>query len=229
MHGRAGDIDSRLVPKGASDDMAKFYAVKKGYNPGVYTTWFDCEKEINGFSRAVFKAFPTLTEAEAFLEGDSLEVKSKSSVAQDEGSVPYIYVDGSFSSDLNQYGWAYVVVVNGRVVYKKFGTGSNKRYLSSHQVGGEVVAVLQALGYAIRKEYKKVNICYDYSGIEKWATGNWKANSAIARAYVHLLQDKRERVEFSFEKIKAHSGNQYNDLADQLSKRGANQWRRTKI
>ena len=209
--------------------MAKFYAVKKGYNPGVYPTWTDCEKEINGFSRAVFKAFPTLTEAEAFLEGDSQKAKSKTSVVQDGALVPSIYVDGSFSRDLNHYGWGYVVVEDGKIVYQKFGTGSNKKYLSSQQVGGEVVAVLQALGYAIRKGYKKVNICYDYSGIEKWATGSWKANSAIARAYVYHLQDKRERVEFSFEKIKAHSGNQYNNLADQLSKRGANQWRRTKI
>lgn len=206
--------------------MKKYYAVKNGYTPGVYPTWDACKSEIYGYSGAVFKAFPTLAEAQAFLGDDSQAVKL---VVQDAGAIPHIYVDGSYSDQLNQYGWSFVVVENGSIVYQKFGTGSNKKYLPSQQVGGEVVAVLQALGYAIKKGYKEVCICYDYVGIEKWATGEWQSKKAIARAYVYYLQDKFDNIEVSFKKVKAHSGNQYNNLADSLAKRGATQWRRTKI
>ena len=37
--------------------MAKWYAVRKGNNPGVYTSWADCERQVKGFSGAEFKSF----------------------------------------------------------------------------------------------------------------------------------------------------------------------------
>ena len=45
----------------------KYYAVKKGYNPGIYTTWEACSKQVNGYSGAEFKRFHDLKEAEDFL------------------------------------------------------------------------------------------------------------------------------------------------------------------
>ena len=47
--------------------MPKFYAVKKGRVPGIYTTWEACQKQIKGFSGAVFKAFIDKQEALNFL------------------------------------------------------------------------------------------------------------------------------------------------------------------
>lgn len=44
----------------------KFYAVRKGRTPGVYTTWADCERQVKGYSGAIFKSFPTAEEALAF-------------------------------------------------------------------------------------------------------------------------------------------------------------------
>lgn len=37
----------------------KFYAVKKGKNIGVYNTWDECKKQVNGFSGAEYKSFST--------------------------------------------------------------------------------------------------------------------------------------------------------------------------
>ena len=42
----------------------KFYAVQSGRVPGVYLTWEECKKQVDGFSGAVFKSFPTREEAE---------------------------------------------------------------------------------------------------------------------------------------------------------------------
>ena len=44
-----------------------YYAVKKGKNPGIYTTWADCRKEIEGYSCVKFKKFKTVNEAVAYL------------------------------------------------------------------------------------------------------------------------------------------------------------------
>lgn len=45
----------------------KFYAVKVGKIPGVYTTWLECSKNVTGFNGAVYKSFPTLEEAERYI------------------------------------------------------------------------------------------------------------------------------------------------------------------
>lgn len=45
----------------------KFYAVKAGRTPGIYTTWTEAEAQVKGFSGAEFKSFRTREEAEAWL------------------------------------------------------------------------------------------------------------------------------------------------------------------
>ena len=35
----------------------KYYAVHKGKKPGIYNTWEDCKKQIDGFSGPIYKKF----------------------------------------------------------------------------------------------------------------------------------------------------------------------------
>lgn len=52
----------------------KFYAVQRGRTPGVYVSWADCEKQVKGFSGAVYKSFPTMAEAETFIRSGSVSL-----------------------------------------------------------------------------------------------------------------------------------------------------------
>jgi caulimovirus viroplasmin len=47
--------------------VKKFYAVAKGKVPGIYTTWLETEKQVTGFSGAVYKSFTSYIEAYKFL------------------------------------------------------------------------------------------------------------------------------------------------------------------
>ena len=38
---------------------SKFYAVQKGKIPGIYYSWDDCKKMVDGFPGAVYKSFKT--------------------------------------------------------------------------------------------------------------------------------------------------------------------------
>ena len=35
----------------------KYYGVKKGLVPGVYTSWDECKAQVDGFSGAEYKSF----------------------------------------------------------------------------------------------------------------------------------------------------------------------------
>jgi len=52
------------------DTQPKFYAVRVGKEPGVYHTWLECLDQVRGFPKSVFKSFPSMTEAQAFIAGE---------------------------------------------------------------------------------------------------------------------------------------------------------------
>ena len=61
----------------------KYYAVKRGRNPGIYTSWDSCLKEVKGFSNASYKSFKKKEDAIAFMEdiGETIEVDDETIIA----------------------------------------------------------------------------------------------------------------------------------------------------
>ncbi|OJJ44151.1 hypothetical protein ASPZODRAFT_840718 [Penicilliopsis zonata CBS 506.65] len=86
----------------------KYYAVKAGFEPGVYYEWNECLAQVTGYKGAVFQAFPTLEEANAFLSGVQLPSGNKKNVQENEhtryygiqrGRVPGVYTDWAKAQD----------------------------------------------------------------------------------------------------------------------------------
>lgn len=61
--------------------MGKFYAVKVGRVPGVYTTWPECQSNVSGFSGAIHKSFNSREEAENFVRGPDAPLPSFDNMA----------------------------------------------------------------------------------------------------------------------------------------------------
>lgn len=56
-------------------DKSRYYVVWKGHNPGVYTSWEECQKQIRGFPEARYKSFKDKQLAsKAFTEGWELYI-----------------------------------------------------------------------------------------------------------------------------------------------------------
>ncbi|XP_070781913.1 ribonuclease H1 isoform X1 [Enoplosus armatus] len=75
----------------SADDMAKgkfFYAVKKGFKPGVYSSWDECKSQVDKFPAASFKKFASERDAWAFFRGDKLstapEVKNVAQIVESD-------------------------------------------------------------------------------------------------------------------------------------------------
>ena len=62
-------------------------------------------------------------------------------------------------------------------------------------------------------------IYYDYEGIEKWANHQWQANRPGTKAYQSFIDASRQKIDIRFIKVLAHSGDFYNEMADQLAKK----------
>lgn len=92
-------------------------------------------------------------------------------------------------------------------------------------VTGEIMAVMTML----RKLYKRyskpdeknaVVIYHDYEGIQKWAENEWAAKKPISQEYKQCIDKARAYFDISFVKVKAHSGDKWNEYVDSLASKG---------
>lgn len=67
--------------------------------------------------------------------------------------------------------------------------------------------------FAIDNHIEEIDIYYDYEGVEKWCTGAWKANKSGTISYKQFYDEIKKSVKVSFNKVKGHSGDKYNDVA----------------
>lgn len=55
------------VPIASGERTQKYYAVRRGIETGIYTSWPQCEQLVVGYKGAQYKSFRTLGEAKDFL------------------------------------------------------------------------------------------------------------------------------------------------------------------
>src|SRR4029078_5995825 len=101
---------------------------------------------------------------------------------------PYeIYVDGSFINGSTGYGA--VILKNGKVVDELDGAVDVAEVNNTRQVAGELIAEIKALEWCLARSISRVSIYYDYLGIEKWATGQWKTNQRLTQEYARFVRE----------------------------------------
>lgn len=135
----------------------------------------------------------------------------------DNKNIIDIYVDGSYLKKIKQYSYAFVIVKNGQVTHFEYGKDTKNHEIGN--VAGELRAVIESIKYSICNNYEKINIHYDFSGIKTLALENCKPKTNITKNYRFFIKEKMEIISIKFIKIKSHSGNKYNNLADRLCRK----------
>ena len=138
-----------------------------------------------------------------------------------------IYVDGSyFKNEPNIVRGAFVIInreTNKPAIMCR--TSSRKEmFISANNVGGEVLSAMLGIMFSrrlVRSGELNINVYHDYIGIREFITGKWKAKTAGMIYYSNMignfLRDNPD-VKLYFHKVKAHSGNKFNELADTIAK-----------
>jgi len=191
----------------------KYYAVKLGRKTGIFNTWDECESQVKGFSGAIFRGFVTLNEAKRYLNPPS-ETEDSHFFNEDEAIA---YIDGSYNDIKKEFSYGVVMMHNG-VMDFLLGKSNDKNLADMRNVAGEITGAKEAMKFCINNNIKSLNIYYDYEGIAKWCTGEWKANKLGTIAYKNYYNSIKDKITINFTKVTAHTGDEYNDIADQLAK-----------
>ena len=221
--------------------MQKYYAVRKGKKPGIYLTWPECKKQVDGFANARYKSFTSRVEAEKFLTGTDSYSNKKSSpkkvtktsnindfdvvIYTDGGSRNHGNVKGGHVRTDDKAAWAYHISNNGQT-YE--GTAGE---LGATNTRMEIMALIQSI---IRLNDLKINqqnaiFVLDSQYVLNAITKNWlngwkrrgfKKADGGALANVELWKQLDQLLptvpKKTFEWTKGHATNVGNNRVDEL-------------
>lgn len=220
-------------------EKQKYYAVAKGRKTGVFSSWSECKSSVHGFKGAVFKSFSSLEEAKDYLEKHSEKIEYIDIDFEGEylfeGDIPIpvlskplntgdviVYVDGSVNKEKGKVGFGYIVYYEDKI-YPGYGYKEGKDYLSMLNVSGEILSVINAFEVIDTLDgVERIEIRYDYKGIEDWSTKAWSAKKPITAMYADLMDIvmKSYNGNVVFKHIDGHTGEPGNEAVDILAKTG---------
>lgn len=215
--------------------------------PKLFESWQECEKEMRGASRAVYRGFPTKDEAMEFIHGKwrrkriSLEAgiwleeyKAKEGQLEEDteldmsalspGELPKYcaYVDGSYDPRSEIYGFGVVFICDGKIE-KFYGGGKEKELVNMGCGAGELLACMEAIKHAESLGLPELTIIYD-SELIPWAYHGCgeKMLTEAAGQYMYEIREKMEIEVRSIEGV-SHTSAQGPGiaLADKLARKGA--------
>jgi len=124
----------------------KFYVVWVGYKPGVYSSWDDCRKQVEGFQGAKFKAFSSKQEAVQALDSGPENFKEQKLEKNFDSLVnppliQSICVDAACSGNPGKMEYRGVFTATGTEIFK------SKVYdLGTNNIG-EFLAIVHGLAW----------------------------------------------------------------------------------
>jgi len=148
----------------------KYYVVWKGKEPGIYTNWNDCKQQVDGFTGAAYKSYPTMMEAElAYKDHFAKHIykKEKSVSTQDLAVLgtpiqESIIVDAAWNSvqkDMEYQGILYKT--NTRIFHMGPLTNGTNNI-------GEFLAIVHALAYCKKHGLQALPIYSDSRNAIGW-------------------------------------------------------------
>lgn len=201
-----------------AEKQTKVYAVRKGRKTGLFYSWPECQEHIKSYSGAEYKSFKTEQEAKDYLAG---AVDSRAlpliDIEQLSEDTMLAYVDGSYNIATKEYSAGVVVIWKGEeITFSE--KGNDPSLVSMRNVAGETMGAKIAMQFALEQQVKTVVIYHDYEGVEKWCTNAWAAKQEGTQKYKQFYDQAARQLDIRFVKVKAHSGDKYNEQADQLAK-----------
>jgi ribonuclease HI len=228
----------------SSVSKKNYYAVAKGYKPGIYREWYGpegAEAQVKGYSGAVYQGFRSYRDAQHWLQalsetptpptpklpaGKAPRHKKTGGpqAALDAGQV-VIYTDGACIDNPGPGGYGVVLLYKE---HRKELSGGFRRTTNNRMELMACIAGLQALkrksSVVIHSDSKYVVNGMTKGWAKKWRANNWqrseKAKAQNADLWSQLLDlCKKHEVEFVW--VKGHVGNPENEHCDRLSTQAA--------
>ncbi len=214
----------------------KYYAVRKGRQPGIYQDWDTCKEQVDGFAGAQYKSFSTSEDAKRYLAGEnSVSTPPRPRVSHEPSSSAdvrpghvVIYADGACSGNPGRGGYGTVVLQGDQ--RKEFSAGFRRTTNNRMEILGCIVgleSVEKPSDVTLYSDSRYVVDAITKSWAETWRSRGWnrKVDNELVPAlnadlWARLLDlCSWHRVRFHW--VRGHDGNLENERCDVLARAAA--------
>ena len=219
----------------------KYYAVIKGFKPGIYDAWYGddgAEIQVKGFSNPIYKGFKSLGEAQKWMDsfdGNSEAVYKPTapkylsqvidSAIENSGANVIIYTDGGSLGNPGPGGFAAVIIQGGKI----FEISGGYRLTTNNRM--ELMACVSALesikpqsSVILYSDSRYVVDAIAKGWAKRWQANSWMRNKTEPAKNSDLwkrLLDLCDQSSVDFKWIKGHANIPGNERCDQLAKQAA--------
>lgn len=132
----------------------------------------------------------------------------------------YAFIDGSYNPDTKTYGYGGFLVDWWGIRHILQGSGNDPELAKLRNVAGEIMGAKAAIQLATDLGLRSLVIFYDYDGIAKWPTKQWKCKNKHTARYARFVKDMviRMKIDITFCHVKSHIGIEGNEIADRLAR-----------
>ena len=225
----------------------KYYAVRRGHKPGIYTTWEETSAQVTGFPGAVYKGFATRQEALDFVAGKAtlsaptpvrapipppaqpgLFATPAPARAVDPRTAGWeevtLYTDGGCIRNPGPGGWGAVLV---RGEKRKELSGGFRLTTNNRMELMACIAGLESLAEPCRVKLV-ADSRYLIHGLSSGAARRWQQKGWVnsgrpvpnADLWARLLT-AAARHALEYEWVRGHTGHKENERCDQLATQSA--------
>jgi len=214
----------------------KYYAVRKGRQPGIYLDWESCKKQVEGFAGAQYKSFSTKDEAAQYMSGQApttaVPGKKVSSATSNSQRIPeghvVIYADGACSGNPGKGGYGAVVLRSDQ--RQELSAGFRRTTNNRMEILGCIAgldAVEERSDVILYSDSRYVVDASTKGWAQTWRSRGWnrKVEGELVPAlnsdlWARLL-DLCEWHRVQFRWVRGHDGNVENERCDELARAAA--------
>lgn len=209
-------LQAAIVPGSFRDYSVKVSVSRSGRAFGNVNLYYSPKKDLFSYKTHELRDQAVVPDLEECWQRSFQSAGPAAAPVRQEASW-HAYVDGSYLD--GRIGYGVVLLQVGMLEAELSGPVEESSLQGMHQVGGELRAVYETVKWCLAKGVQDVTVYYDYEGIEKWATGAWKANNPATQAYAAAMSNPP--ITICWQKVQSHSGDRWNERADALAKQGA--------
>jgi ribonuclease HI len=176
----------------------KFYVVWEGHTTGIFTSWDECKRQIDGHASAKYKSFESRVEAEYALSRNYFEIVAGANKIQKTSSVKSVgkpQMDNSISVDAACAGNPGIMEYQGVVTATKQQIFHNGPYKDGTNNIGEFLGLVHGLAHLKRLGRHDTIIYTDSKTAMAWVRNKKAKTNLELTAHNRELFELIERAE----------------------------------